>query len=374
MVRTPSDFLLAPQVRRGDAPRGLFSDDEMRMQRAHFAAQPALAPTPLHTAPALAQQLGVGALWLKDETSRFGLPAFKGLGAGFAIARLRAEGRIPEGSMLVCASEGNHGRAVARAAREQGLGCRVYVGARVAVARADAIASEGATVVRVAGTYDDAVRAAASDAELNGWMVVSDTAWAGYSKIPHLIMLGYTRLMDECSAVWGGSPPDVVLVQGGVGGLAAAVGSWWAARDGAARPRLVCVEPRNAPCLLESARAGHPVSVVGLLDTIMGGLRCGEVSPPAYAAIAEIFDAFLAIDDEWARVAMRLLAHAAASDPYIRCGPSGAAGVGALLALREEPALNPVCDALGLGTDTTVLAIITEGVTEPDLFDTVLST
>lgn len=372
-MRVPSDFLVAPAVRRGEVPRGLFAADEYQLQRAYAAAHPQLAPTPLTSAPGLAHRLGFGTLWLKDETSRFGLPAFKGLGAGFAVAHLRAQGRLPAGTTLVCASEGNHGRAVARAAREQGLACRVYVGARVAASRADAIAGEGADVVRVDGTYDDAVRTAAVDAERNGWSVISDTAWPGYSEIPHLIMLGYTRLMDECAASWGGLPPDVVVVQGGVGGLAAAVGSWWAARDGARRPRLVCVEPRNAPCLLESARAGNPVPITGPLDTIMGGLRCGEVSPPAFEAVASIYDAYVAIDDEWARSAMRWLARPAAGDPAIKCGPSGAAGVGALLALREERALQSLREALEIGPDTTVLALVTEGVTEPDLFDAVIA-
>lgn len=367
-----STVLLAPHVRRGAVLQGLFSAAELQSERAYFAARPELAPTPLHWMPSLAQRLGIGGLWLKDETSRFGLPAFKGLGAGFAIARLRVEGRIPEGTTLVCASEGNHGRAVARAARTHGLACRVYVGARVADARAEAIKSEGAEVVRVGGTYDEAVRAVAADAERNGWTIISDTAWPGYDEIPHLIMLGYTRLMDECADAWGDAPPDVVVVQGGVGGLAAAVGSWWAARDGARRPRLVCVEPRNAPCLLESARAGHPVPIVGALDTIMGGLRCGEVSPPAFRAVADIYDGFIAIDDAWARTAMRTLARPTGDDPEIRCGPSGAAGVGAMLALADEGALQPAREALGIGPATTVLVLVTEGVTEPDLLASVL--
>lgn len=367
-----SDALFAPQVRRGAAPRGLFSAAELEAQRAYFAARPELAPTPLRQMPALAERLGLGGLWLKDETSRFGLPAFKGLGAGYAIGRLRVDGRLPAGTTLVCASEGNHGRAVARAAREQGLACRVYVGARVAMARAEAIAGEGADVVRVDGTYDDAVRTAAADAARNGWMVMSDTAWPGYDEIPHLIMLGYTRLMDECAAAWVDAPPDVVVVQGGVGGLAAAVGSWWAARDGATRPRVVCVEPRNAACLLGSARAGRPVPIAGPLDTIMGGLRCGEVSPPAFEAIARIYDAYIAIDDEWARAAMRALARPLGGDAEVRCGPSGAAGVGALLALAEDPALASVREELGLGPEASVLALVTEGVTEPDLFAAVV--
>ena len=356
----------APSAPRGP---GLFTTDELAERRAYFADHAELVATPLRSASALAAACGVGRLWLKDETDRFGLPAFKGLGAGYAVARLVAEGRIAKGATLVCASEGNHGRAVARAARVHGLACRVYVAAAVAEARAAAIAAEGAEIVRVAGTYDDAVRRAAADAEREGWQVVSDTAWPGYEEIPRLIMLGYTQLMDECAAAWGDAAPDLVLVQAGVGGLAAAVGSWYAVRPAREqRPRLLCVEPLSAACLLESARAGRPVTIAGNLDTVMGGLRCGEVSLSAFPAVRDTFDAYVAIDDEWAREAMRRLARPAGDDPRIACGPSGAAGVAALLALQADPALTPVREALGISRASTVMAIVTEGVTEPELF------
>ena len=324
------------------------------------------------TAPALAASLGIGRLWIKDETNRYGLPAFKSLGARFAIATLADEGRLPAGGTVVCASEGNHGRAVARAARQAGLAARVYVAARVAPARVDAMAAEGATVIRIEGSYDDAVRQAAEDAAHHGWIVVSDTGWAGYDEIPRLIMLGYTQMMEEASREWGAATPDIVLVQGGVGGLAGAVGSWWAAREGHARPRLVCVEPLHAACLQVSARHGAPVALEGPLDTIMGGLRCGEVSLTAFPAIADTYDAYVAVDDEWAREGMRRLARPTADDPRIEAGPSGAAGLGALLALTEDPALGDVRSALALSPTSRVLVIVTEGVTEPNLFASVV--
>jgi threonine dehydratase len=213
--------------------RGLFTADEYRQVRTFFDARPELKPTPLHHMPALARALGVGQVLVKDETGRFGLNAFKLLGARFAIETLRAEGSLQPGQTVVCASEGNHGRAVARAAREAGCAARVYMAADAAPSRVDAIAGEGATVIRVSGSYDDAVRMLGADAAANGWTIVSDTSWEGYERIPRLIMLGYTRMMDEmiqampddwrptpssCPAAWEGCwrpsrPERVALAQ-----------------------------------------------------------------------------------------------------------------------------------------------------------------
>ncbi len=362
---------------RSPQPCGLFHPSAYEALRTYVAAHPELAPTPLVKAKELGHSLGLKNLLIKDETARFDLPAFKVLGAGFAVAQLVARGSIVRGDLLVCASEGNHGRAVARVARTLGLRARVYVGARVAVSRADAIALEGAEVVRVDGTYDDAVRRAAADAATPnaatpGAHIISDTSWDGYDEVPRLIMLGYTRLMDEAAAQWKSKPPDVVVVPGGVGGLAAAVASWYAANPLVPRATLVCVEPFHAACLMESARVGHAVAIPGTLETIMGGLRCGEVSPAALPAVLEGFDAYLAIDDVWTRRAMLRLARPAAGDRAIASGASGAAGLAALMALKEDPAFATVRETLGIGERTRAMVIITEGVTEPELYEEVV--
>lgn len=365
----PSVFYLAD---RSERPCGLFHPDAYAGLREFMASHPELAPTPLQKAKGLAGSLGLKNLLLKDETARFGLPAFKVLGAGFAIAYLMERGRLARGDLLVCASEGNHGRAVARVARLHGLRARVYVGGRVAASRADAIALEGAEVVRLDGTYDDAVRRAAADAKSPGTHVISDTSWPGYEEVPRLIMLGYTRLMDEAARQWKAKPPDIVFVQGGVGGLAAAVASWYAAHPEVPRAKLVCVEPLHAACLLESARAGRPVAIDGPLDTIMGGLRCGEASTAALPAVLEAYDAYLAIDDVWTRRAMLRLARPAAGERPIASGASGAAGVAALMALHEDPTLTPLREALGLSEGTRAMVIVTEGVTEPELYEEIV--
>ncbi len=345
--------------------RGLFDASEYARQRAFFTTHPA---TPLVSRPALATSLGLGGLLVKDETSRFGLPAFKSVGVEFAIHALGARGELAGVTTLVCASAGNHGRAVARAARSAGLAATIFLDADVAPARVAAIASEGAAIVRVAGTYDDAVRDAAAHAAATGGLVVSDTSYPGYERIPHDIMLGYTRLMDEAERSWGATPPDLLVIQAGVGGLLAAVASWSAWRFGDARPRLLAVEPARAACVQASARAGRPDVVPGPLTTVMAGLRCGEVSPLAFTAIAPLVDGYLAVDDAWTLAAMRHLARPEAGDQALAVGASGAAGVAALLALRDDPALGGVGAAIGVTPATHAFVIATEGVTEPDLW------
>ena len=341
--------------------------------RAFFAARPALAPTPARTLPALARHLGIAALTAKDESGRFGLNAFKLLGARFAIETLLAEAQLRPGDTVACASEGNHGRAVARAAREAGCPARVYMAHDAAPARAHAIAGEGAEVIRVDGSYDDAVRILQQDAAAYGWTIVSDTAWPGYERIPYLIMLGYTRMMDEVrdqgSAIGDQGEPTHVFVQGGVGGLLCAVASWCAFH----RPawKVISVEPTDAACLKASAEAGRPVAVHGPLTTSMAGLRNREVSPPAFRSLLPNVDLFMAIGDGWAHEAMRSLAHPQHEDPAIAAGASGAAALGGLLALCRDDSLQAARRTLGVGAASHALTIVSEGVTDPELWASV---
>ncbi|MFN2445194.1 MAG: diaminopropionate ammonia-lyase [Vicinamibacterales bacterium] len=351
--------------------RGMFTDADYARQRAFFSDSVRFPSTPLHELTHLAASLGLGRLWLKDETDRFGLPSFKGLGTMFALQTLQESGALRGVRALVCASEGNHGRAVAHAARRAGVKCRVYLGEQVAGARADAIRSEGAEVVRVAGTYDEAVRRAAADAAQHGWHVISDTSWPGYEEIPRQIMLGYTRMLDEAEQQWGADgPPDLMAVQGGVGGLVGAAASWLAWRYREGRPKLVVVEPARAACIQAAARAGRVVALDSPLTTIMGGLRCGEMSPVAFRVIDAVASAYMAIEDEWTRAAMRRLAQPAKSDPRLVVGPSGAAGVAALLAMRAASGTARLLETAH-GRVPTVVVIATEGATEPALWEKV---
>ena len=365
--------LLNPAVRRDSAYKGLFSPADYADVAAFYDSRPDLAPTPLLELPALAMALGIGALLVKDETARFGLSAFKSLGARYAMAR------IPEATLrrgVVCATAGNHGRAVARAARDLRVACTVFVPAPVPESgetertirddRIGGMRADGAHVIDVPGTYEEAVERAAAHGARTGATIVSDTSWPGYDAIPHDIMAGYTRLFAEAARQWS-AVPDVVIVQGGVGGLVCAAASWLAFEYGADRPVLIACEPETAACLMESARAGSPVrlEVSPASRTFMSGLRCAEPSPAAWPAVRDGVDAFVAIRDDYARDAMNRLAGRTTvtqpPDPPIDAGPSGACGVGALLALAAEPVLAGVRAACQFGTSTRILAIVTEG-------------
>lgn len=327
------------------------------------------APTPLHDLPELARQLGVGAIRLKDESGRFGLGSFKALGGAYAVRQVVAAeqsrrgvgpGAIPGAITVTSATDGNHGRAVAWGASQVGARCVIFVHETVSQARVDAIARFGAEVRRVAGIYDDAVREADRAARADGWLVVSDTSWSGYTEVPRLVMQGYRVMADEAAEQWSGPPPSHVFIQGGVGGLAAAVSVQARGRFTPA-PALIVVEPESAACLLLSAEAGALTTAPGSLDTIMAGLACGEPSLLAWQELERAASAFMAIPDDAAIEGMRVLAEGG-----IVSGESGAAGLGAvLLATRDRS----VRDSLHLGNDSRILLFSTEGATDPELWE-----
>ena len=352
---------------------------------AEISGWPGYAATPLVALPALARSLGLGALWYKDERPRFGLKSFKALGGAYAVANVlrakvgEAEGRAVTGKELLsgghaarvaketvtCATDGNHGRSVAWGARLFGCRCVIYVHETVSQGRRDAIAAYGAQVVEVKGNYDDAVRHAAAQAAANGWTVVSDTSYPGYTKIPTDVMHGYGVMAEEVAAQLGGGPPTHVLVQAGVGAFAGAMCANFWIRWGERRPRLVVVEPLEADCIYRSLEAGHPVVVGGSLETAMAGLACGEVSELAWPILSRGANAAVAIGDDDALAAMRRLADPAGGDPAIVSGETGGAGLGALIAANRDPALR---EAMGLAPDSRVLLLGSEGDTDPVIY------
>lgn len=336
---------------------------------------PGYAPTPLVALPGLAANLGLGGLWVKDEGDRCGLPAFKVLGGSYAAERVmrRAGSRRPGQFTFTTATDGNHGRAVAWAARRLGQKAVIFVPEGTAAARISAIQSEGAEVVVVAGTYDDTVRRAAAEAKEKGRQVISDTAYQGYMEIPGWVVEGYTTLFAEADrqfkSATGGGTPDVVLLQAGVGGLACA-GTLFYFRSPSPRPTLVAVEPTDADCLFESITSpdGSIREARGKQRSIMAGLNCGIPSLWVWPKLRAGLDAFLAIDDRFAEEAMRRLYHNAPGDSQIEAGESGAAGLAGLLALCREPGLAEARNKLCLSRMAKVLVINTESATDPVAF------
>jgi diaminopropionate ammonia-lyase len=316
------------------------SEDDVR---AFHRSLEGYEPTPVRELPDVAASLGLAAVLVKDESSRLGLPAFKILGASWATERALRE--RPATHTLVAASAGNHGRAVARVAALRGLRCRIFLPARALPVRREAIEGEGAEVVVVHGTYEDAVAAAGAAANEPGVLLVADV---GADGPPAWVIDGYATLFEEAREQ---TRYDLVLVPVGVGSLAAA-----AARHGLALGvPVVGVEPETAACLTASLAAGRPVAVE-TPGTVMAGLDCAEVSQAAWPSLRIGIAGTVLVSDEDARAAIaELEAHGLA------IGESGAAPLAALHALAAAPELAPLRVAVGFGSSTRVLLIATEG-------------
>lgn len=349
---------------------------------AEITRWPGYRATPLVSLPGLAKTLGIGRLFYKDESGRFGLGAFKALGGAYAVLRhlqnvlgdevsaadlIAGKYRARTAAITVTtATDGNHGKAVAWGARMFGCRAVIYLHQDVSPGRAQAIAAYGAEMRRIADNYDASVRACAADAAENGWQVISDTSWDGYQDIPRHVMHGYGVMLKEMlDQLPAGEDLTHVFIQAGVGGLAAAVAGYlWLELD-ALRPKIVVVEPEKAACHYARAAAGHPVVVTGRLETLMAGLACGEVSPLAWDVLDAAGFAFLKVPDAAAVFAMKVLAAGQSDDPPIVGGEAGVGGLAGLIAAAGDAAVK---DALLLGKQARVLVIGSEGATDPALY------
>ena len=378
---------------------------------------PGYAPTPLYRSARLARDAGVGELLVKHEGDRFGLPAFKVLGASWAVyclVRVRFGIRDREWTTveelgerlnirgllsLVTATDGNHGRGVARVARWLGFSCRVFVPEGTAAARIEAIRSEGAGVEVVPGGYDRAVETAADHDGPVDWLI-QDTGWEGYRRIPELIAEGYSTMLHEIEdqlrdlrdrdpgmteAVHHLGQPDLVMVPIGVGSLAEAAvrhfrhggraGTAGGGTDGTPEdvggvgggtPLIIGVEPEGVACGMESMRTGRPVTIREPGETIMAGLNCGTLSATAWPFVRDGIDAFVTVGDDRAVEAVRLLHREG-----IPAGESGASGLAGLLELRHHPQVGKLLQSRGVRgglAGASVLILATEGVTDPELY------
>ncbi|RQZ46830.1 diaminopropionate ammonia-lyase [Burkholderia sp. Bp9099] len=389
-----------PRASRTDYPdtlrriMNIAAADESGAWLAHWPLVGA-ARTPLRALPDLAARLGVASVSVKDEACRSPLGSFKALGAPIALMRLvkrlrRNEALDPQGLVtgryaasladltVISATDGNHGRALAAAARAIGCHCVIVLHAHVDAEREHAIAAHGARIVRIAGNYDESVVHAAQLADANGWHVVSDTSYDGYEAIPRDVMQGYGVIAAEALAQAAAEgnlgdgdgsgdnrPFTHVFLQGGVGGLAAGVASYLWEHAGARRPHFIVVEPRQADCLYQSALAGRATKATGSVDSVMAGLACGEASPLAWDFLEPGIDHFMLIDDDDAVQAMRALAAGSERDVPFVSGESGAAGIAGLTVLMRDPAL---ARQAGLDANARVLAINTEGATAPSVY------
>jgi len=342
--------------------------------------------TSLTPLPGLAKELGISSLVYKDEGDRFGLGSFKALGGAYAVYQLLSRMIIQATGIeeinttdlkngiyaehikdvtVSSATDGNHGRSVAWGAQQFGCNCVIYIHAEVSLGRSVALEEQGATVIRVDGNYDQSVHACAEQSDANGWYVVSDTSYEGYKEVPTNVMEGYSILASEIVDQVNRVPPTHVFVQGGVGGLAAAVNAAFWQEWETERPLFYIVEPDFAACIYKSVEEQAPSNVDVETETIMAGLSCGEISLVAWDVLARGANGVMVIPDSFVGPAMRLLAEGCANDTAIVAGESAIAGLAGLIVARGSETLSK---QLQLDENSRVAVIGSEGATDVDIY------
>jgi len=332
--------------------------------------------TPLVKLPGLAKHLGVGNILLKDESHRFGLNAFKALGASYAMHRQIK--KYPQIKIFCTATDGNHGRAVAWVARKLKRKAVIYMPKWTVPARIRAIEKEGAEVHVIDKSYDIAVEMAServNEGNKDGdclWSLIQDTAWDGFEEIPLDIMKGYWTEMYEVTHQLRKETVDVLFLQSGVGSWAASILGYIATQWNHP-PVCISVEPHSANCLYESIKTGNRVIVENNKTTIMAGLNCASVSTLAWDILKNGLSGSMSITDELSKEAMRLLAYPVSGDPSITSGESGASGLGGLIGLSKTTKYKDLKDKFNLNKNSTILIINTEGDTDPTNYKKIIN-
>lgn len=386
-----NDIRIVHHLRKtSDAPHAFGTSKAEAVLRFHKSF-PEYDPTPLVSLAHLAEYTGVNSICVKDESKRFGLNAFKALGGSYAIGRcmaqrlgidpgamdyaklVSAENRQELGELtFITATDGNHGRGVAWTARQIGQKCIVYMPHGTAQERLDNIRKLGATASIIDGNYDDAVRRAAGEAGENGWVLVQDTAWEGYTQIPEWIMQGYTTMGCEISRQIPEKPTHIFL-QAGVGSMAGAMAAFFADlyKDDPEKPLVTVVEPHKANCVFQTAEAGDGTirCVGGAMDTIMAGLACGEPCTLAWEMLDRYADFFVSMPDWVAANGMRILANPLNGDPAVVSGESGASAFGLAMTALRDPDMR---EKLLLNKNSRILCISTEGATDRENYRRIL--
>ncbi len=341
--------------------------------------------TPLHSLDSLALKVGVNKIYYKDEHHRFGLKSFKALGGAYAVARLLIEELKKKGIdanskdlidrtyypitkeiTVSCATDGNHGKSVAWGANMFGCKCEIFIHSLVSENRKNEIEKFGANVTRIDGNYDDSVKIASETAKEKKYFVISDTSYEGYTEIPKNVMQGYTVMVNEALEQMKEKPTHIFL-QGGVGGMAAAVVSFCQEIYGKDSPKFIIVEPKNADCLFQSAKQGKPAVVEGQLETIMAGLSCGEVSLLAWDILKNSIFAFVTVEDDCIAPTMQLLAN---NETPIIAGESGVAGLAGFLIIANDEENRK---QLGIDKNSKILFFGTEGDTDTQMYKKLIS-
>lgn len=359
------------QIAEGKLARGplpaMFSARHYEQVKAFHQSLAGYAPTPLIHLEALAKQLGIRAILVKDESQRFGLKAFKALGASYAVHQILAE--MPDQKpVFVTTTDGNHGKGVAWAALQAGCRAEIFMPKGTVASRVEAIEALGNAQVTVTEWgYDETVRWTRDYAQRQGYILVQDTVLPGYHEIPQNIVLGYTTMIREVYQQLPSSiQPTHVFLQAGVGSMAGAVLGWLADTQKDQLPVTSIIEAADSACVFASCPRGELVSKAGITPTIMAGLNCGEVNPDIFPVLRDYASFYFACADEITEAGMRQYADPSDGDQAIVAGESGAVGLGLLMKLCQDASYAQMKQALGLDENSVVLLFNTEGATDPE--------
>lgn len=369
------------------------SNEEINKVRNFHKSFPEYSVTPLVNLENLSKRLGVGGIYLKDESYRFGLNAFKVLGGSFAMAKYLAQrldmdiNDLPYEKLIsdeireklgditfVTATDGNHGRGVAWTANRLKQKSVVYMPKGSSLTRLENIRKEGAEASITDMNYDDAVRLAAKYADEHNGVVVQDTAWEGYEEIPAWIMQGYGTMgleaLEQLRNDYKVNRPTHIFLQAGVGSLAGGIQGFFASVFGEDCPTTVVVEAQEAACYYESAIAndGKPRAVGGDMPTIMAGLACGEVNITGFEVLKNYSKVFVSAPNYVAANGMRVLGNPITGDNKVISGESGAVTLGLVYELMTNPEYKDLKESIGLDENSRVLLFSTEGDTDPDKY------
>ena len=324
------------------------------------------SPTPLIKLDKLSKELGLNKIFYKDESKRFDLKSFKALGGAYAVEKVSKGNKD---IVVATATAGNHGRSVAWGAKRLGLKCKIFISEFVSDARGQAMADLGADVVKVNGNYEKSLIECIKQSTDNNWQIVQDVAWQDYMIVPKYTMAGYTVMMKEIVNQINQNRISHIILQAGVGGMAAAMIA------GIARyleniPITIVVEPDSAACVLESIRTGKIEKIDIKRESLMGGMSCGEVSLVPWEILKNSVKYCISLPDDDIAKTMKLLGNASFSKEKIIAGENSAPGVISLIAGCED---EKVKEKIGLDKDSNVMLIGCEGDTDKEMYQKLIN-
>ena len=323
------------------------------------------SPTPLISLNKLSKKLGLNKIFYKDESKRFHLKSFKALGGAYAVEKVTKGNKE---AVVSTATAGNHGRSVAWGSKKLGLKCKIFISEYVSEFRAEVMRSFGADVIRVKGNYDNSLKECIKQSKQNNWQIVQDVAWQDYKLVPKLTMAGYSVMMKEVSEQINSQQISHVILQAGVGGMAAAMVA------GIARyldhiPTIIIVEPESAACVLESIKVGKIEKISIKKESLMGGMSCDEVSLVPWEILKNSINHCVTVSDNYISKTVKLLANSELSDEKIVGGECSTPGIISLVGLNNDAEIRK---EISLNENSNVLLFGCEGDADEELYKKLL--